>query len=381
MKERFLPYPEIQPDLPPSTRDILARAEELSGKSIRLIAAPLGIHAKATVRVTSPTQEHHTLLFDPKYREFLPHLVAHECSHILRLFGASEGERYLPAISDAEFHGAAASMAPDFDRIARTLRLPGERIEKMRIMMVNGLVLQLTNLPVDIRIERYLWENHPGLRTVQERSLRHEVALTHKVLDPLVAKLSPEVDYIASNTMNYAWCKGIAELMGDPSISAPYEGTRYPTLGDQLYRELARQSDNHRGDRATTNHGAHLLALDDWFHWSPLEQTSDDVLDFAFSMKGYRIKKLDLSQDATFNLLDDELFRQILDDLGKLNELSEDGSGIVEITSEDLEEMEVMPKDEAERHDDKAKRRTREIIAQVRAELDPKLGCATYYCY
>ena len=98
-------------------------------------------------------------------------------------------------------------------------------------------------------------------------------------------------------------------------------------------------------------------------------------------MKGYRIKKLDLSQDATFNLLDDELFRQILDDLGKLNELSEDGSGIVEITSEDLEEMEVMPKDEAERHDDKAKRRTREIIAQVRAELDPKLGCATYYCY
>ena len=125
-------------------------------------------------------------------------------------------------MSQQEYQQAAGLLALSVGRAALALKLSQRQATDLLAEMVNGLTLQLVNLPVDMRIEPFLWETYPGLRPIQERSLRHETALRHKALDPLVRKFAPRLDYTASNAMNCAWCKGVAELLRDPKILAPY---------------------------------------------------------------------------------------------------------------------------------------------------------------
>ena len=95
-------------------------------------------------------------------------------------------------------------------------------------------------------------------------------------------------------------------------------------------------------------------------------------------VRAYRIKEL--SQASTFELGFDNPLSAILDDLGKFNGFSESG-GIIELTEDDLNEMEETLKGRTGNYDEEGVKSVEQTIARIRQELDPKYRYVIYYCY
>jgi len=95
-------------------------------------------------------------------------------------------------------------------------------------------------------------------------------------------------------------------------------------------------------------------------------------------VRAYRIKEL--SSTSTFELGFDNPLSAILDDLGKFDSFSEKG-GIIELTEDDLNEMEEMLEERTENYDEAEVKSTAQSIARIKAELDPKWRYVIYYCY
>ena len=95
-------------------------------------------------------------------------------------------------------------------------------------------------------------------------------------------------------------------------------------------------------------------------------------------VRAYRIKEL--SSTSTFELGFDNPLSAILDDLGKFASFSEKG-GIIELTEDDLNEMEEMLEERAENYDEAEVKSTEQSIARIRSELDPEWKYVIYYCY
>ena len=99
------------------------------------------------------------------------------------------------------------------------------------------------------------------------------------------------------------------------------------------------------------------------------------------SVRAYKIEKI--KEKPTFNLWHDELLMKMLDKLGKLDTLDEDQCGIIEITEQDIKDMEKFLEDKefTKLYEEKEIERTKEILNEIKKELDPKFKYATYYCY
>ena len=99
------------------------------------------------------------------------------------------------------------------------------------------------------------------------------------------------------------------------------------------------------------------------------------------SVRAYRIEKI--KEEPTFNLWHDELLMNMLDGLGKLDCLNEDQCGIIEITEQDIKDMEKLLEDKEfiKDYEKEEVERTKEILNKIKEELDPKFKSTAYYCY
>jgi hypothetical protein len=277
MGERLGAASEEAGQLPAEAQEILGEVERLSGQPVQLVYRPHGEGVRASTRVARGSAEPHVLRVDPGQHEFLPHLVAQQGLRLLRLFSAPAEERFLPDATEHEFLTGVAQTAAEVEALGRRFHLRAEYIQQLTAIVVRGLTFQVVNLPVEIKVERYLWRAYPSLRGEQARSLRHKIAQVQRLLEPRYRRLAPPTPYLATNAMNYAWCKALAGVLEDATIIAPYlhptRAAPYEGLGEQLHAVLEQHPDTHQGDRALIDQWARLLGLEGWYHWELLESS------------------------------------------------------------------------------------------------------------
>lgn len=92
------------------------------------------------------------------------------------------------------------------------------------------------------------------------------------------------------------------------------------------------------------------------------------------SLRAYKIKEI--SATSTFDLTFDGPFWSILDQIGVLKDIGE-GGGIISLDREDLKEMVKLLDD----YDEAEVESARQIISEIKKELDPKWGYVIYYCH
>ncbi len=155
------------------------------------------------------------MLYHPEHAERLGYLVAHECGHILRLHEAPPEYRKLPATRTEHRWRVAYELAQDLYRL-ESLGLNASRLAVLLRMWHDGVIRQLGNLPVDMRIERWLFEKYPGLHTLQRRALLGQLTENAKVLSRQVRGFTPPKIYRASNLMNAAYARYVGQLLGRP---------------------------------------------------------------------------------------------------------------------------------------------------------------------
>lgn len=250
----------------PEVREIWEEVVRLTGKSFRLNPDPaIELYATAEVRVASADEPCHVVRYAPSHEESLPHLLAHEAGHIIRLYSGAEDQRLFAYISPEKHLDAAKELRPYIDRLA-SKGAPGELMRIIVDQWIAGPVRQATNFPADMRIERWLFESYPGLRSHQRAALKREAAENAYVLRPEVGAAMPKKVHNAMATMNAAMGAYLSWLFDDKRFRQPYLHTPYYERGERLAKRVWSTED--RGqvqDIEETMRWAKDFSISDWF--------------------------------------------------------------------------------------------------------------------
>ena len=223
----------------------------------------------AAVQVARGGMADHRILYRPGAAS-IDHLVAHECGHLVRLWGVPEDARRLPANGREEQVGALEGLGEELAAMANA-GVPLRTLSELFTRAFPGLVAQVTNIPIDLRIERWLHGGYPGLLGAQRASLLAQLGVNRGVLTPDVARITPPTIYRASCALNAAFARGVAELYGEPGLAAPYRDTPHWEVAGRLLAALGEQPDDAGGDVAAVDRWAELLGVRGWYHWARLD--------------------------------------------------------------------------------------------------------------
>jgi len=269
-KDEF--FKKLQIESP--AKEIISLVEEKTGKNIGFIQNN-NLQVEATVKIARKNMPQHIIYFKGEDTEILSHLIAHECGHILRILSVSEDKRLVPASNKKNEEYAFSRIKNDLPKFLSSL--PNEALNKFFNMLIDGLIRQLTNLPVDFRIENWLHTNYADLRVVQKKSLDKSLKLAIQGLSKEIKQMVPYIIFEKSNLMNYAYAKAIDDLLGTDYASF-YKDLPDLDLGEKLYSYLKEKDGGFLQDIKIINEWAGLLNLKEWFRWINFENMPDNYL-------------------------------------------------------------------------------------------------------
>ena len=255
-------------------KSILLDVEATTGKPLRFVEKA-DLNTFAAVKMARKSMPAHIVLYKREHSEIINHLVAHECGHILRMFGVPEEKRMIPARAKNE-RAALLEIERDLKRISSVI--PMRELVQVVSTWRNGLIMQLTSYPPDIMIEKWIYDGYPELRPYQLQSLEGQKDLALTSLSRNVQAITPTKIYTASNVMNCTFFG----ILGDhikADLGKPFLSTPFSKKGKQL-RKLTEKDypDTYEGDVKMVNRWAEFLELTKWFDWVSFEDVPEDYL-------------------------------------------------------------------------------------------------------
>ncbi len=249
----------------PEVVDIAGLVKQVSGKDID-IRVVKDIATDALTKMARANASEHLMLINQSQLPRANHLIAHECCHILRIFAVDADKRLMSASDRDSMARAMREIEPEARRI-----IPAELIEKIMRFWIEGISMQLANLPVDASIEKWLFENYKGLRAHQAESMK---AVADKALADLSKKIEGSVAskiFLSANAMAYAYLRATSEITGENHNKKFYDFPNILDVGKKLFNTIDVDKEDFNGDYATINKWAELLSIQDWFYWMDFE--------------------------------------------------------------------------------------------------------------
>ena len=245
-------------------RNVAELAASVSGYPIVVRSEPtLDVWSKA--RYPRPGESICLITYHPAHAKFLDYLIAHESGHICRFFSARPEDRMVPAADPSALQKARRQVAGECWRLKHAI--PKDMLSQFVGTRGSQLVQQLTNFPVDCRIEDWIYQNFESLRDVQVSALRELYSTSLRCLEPKIRDWAPPSIYKRSNSMNYAMAKRIAKLVNEPGLVAPYLEKGLGEIGEKLDSYLAGEDLGHAGDLKAVDAWASELAIKQWYRW------------------------------------------------------------------------------------------------------------------
>lgn len=262
-------------DLKESVNEILEKVKQLTGKDIEFIEKS-DLTTYAALKMARKNMPSHLIFYKEEHNEIINHLIAHECGHVLRIFGVPEEKRLIPRTDDQIKLNALAEIEPEIQELSTVL--PFDKLAQIVNLWYNGTFRQVTNFPPDIIIEKWIYDEYPELRPYQAQSLKkqHEEALAG--LSPEVMKMTPAKFLDVSNIMNYAFFR-ILGMYFKINYLKPYNNSPYLNKGKELASITEDYIDNYEGDIRMVNRWAEFLNLSKWFSWTDFENIPDNYVE------------------------------------------------------------------------------------------------------
>ena len=200
---------------------LLRQIEEETGRPVEIRPDNrIRDRARAVYAATDPDRSRHLILYDPNLETHLNHLVAHEGGHIRRLAAADPAEKTVATLTITRRARAIRRLLPELHALAEQ-GIPPEALKELTSIWLSGTISQLTDTPSDIRIERWIHDELPGICKEQEASLEDQLLTAALGLRPVVVAFTPRSVWQASTAMNYALAKSCAETLGRRDFVRP----------------------------------------------------------------------------------------------------------------------------------------------------------------
>lgn len=259
-----------------STQEILDLISDLTGKSFELIHKP-DLPTLAMVKVARENMPFHLIYYKNISSGNIDHLIAHECGHIQRMMSVPIECRKIPASNLGNRQIAATKIENELFSLSNDI--PIEKMSSLFEIWFNGLIKELTNFPVDMRIEKWIYDDYPDLRKAQKITIDKQMRENVHALSQDIKNITPTFIYDTANRMNYAFASFMECLIGK-KYTTPYKRTNYPEVGAKLVKFLNETKDGgYKQDIEIINKWSNLLGLTDWFYWTDFEDIPLNYLD------------------------------------------------------------------------------------------------------
>jgi hypothetical protein len=107
-------------------------------------------------------------------------------------------------------------------------------IQQLATRFGSGLGFQLRSLPVAMRVDQDIFDNHPPLRDLQRKSIELQLQENMYALSPSVKSVAPDKIVRPNASMNTAFAKFFSDLWDDPTVFAPYIAAGYSKVTQEL---------------------------------------------------------------------------------------------------------------------------------------------------
>ena len=257
----------MPPELIGAVEDILKRVEEHTGKAIEFVEKS-DLPMSAEFRTATQRESRHRLFYRSAYDEQINYVIANQCGHVLRIIDVPEDQRFMPVANYRTMMSYVMEMGDEFHRLLKVFG--PEKIKRMVRLWYEGVVFQLTKMPPDIMIDKWLYDEYPELRPIQLSSLLRQRQEAVQSLAQDTRKFTPNKIYRVSNIMNYAFFKVLEDHFRLDWV-APWHSTIFIFDGSALAKLTQKEYvNNHEGDRAMIGAWAGRLDLTTWFEWKPI---------------------------------------------------------------------------------------------------------------
>jgi len=256
-------------------KSILEKVKEITNKEVEFIEKS-DLKTYAATKLARKNMDAHLIYYKREHDELINHLIAHECGHILRMFGMPQEKRLIPMTDQEIMSNVLKEIETDITTMSKNI--PFDSLSQIISLWVNGTVRQVTNLPPDIMIEKWLYDDYPDLRHHQLESIKKQHKEGLAGLSDNVRNLTPRKIYDASNIMNYVFFRLVGFYIKLNLITA-YNQTLYVNRGKELANYTEKNYVNtYEGDITMINYWAKYLGLSDWFTWTNFENIPKNYL-------------------------------------------------------------------------------------------------------
>lgn len=267
-KEQFYEKLSIEP----ATKAIIGLVEEKTEKDFDFIDKP-DLAVSASVKIARSFMPSHIVAFKRRDSHRLSHLIAHECGHILRYYSVPIEKRVIP-VSYEEHRQRANNLLERTER-KKLNKLPPDVAIKLKGMWIHGIVRQLTNLPVDYRIETWLYNDYPDLRPSQKLSLDADYSDALAETSARIEKITPDLIQKKSILMSSAFYAAIDTKL-DTTYSKGFEKYSKGGFYNSLVMALQEEDQGFDQDIRIIGEWAETLNLRDWFAWGAFENVPEN---------------------------------------------------------------------------------------------------------
>lgn len=255
----------------PETVHILDDVTRLTGKGFTLQVNP-DLPVPAKVKIARSFMPAHIILVKKSDYTFLNHYVAHECGHILRYYAAIPEKRRIVKSNEQMIQTAICDLEGENRDFVQRIPIT-KRYQAVQIW-IDCLISQVSSLPMDIFIEKWLYDEYPGLRVEQKMSLKSTYEMAQVSLDPKKLPHIPSSVLLKSNAMNYAFYKVLDTFLGS-SFFPVFNGSACAHLGEKLFRCVGAEDGGLEGDISLAIGWAELLGISEWFTWGGFEDVPE----------------------------------------------------------------------------------------------------------
>lgn len=262
-------------NMPDSINKIFEKVKYLTGKDVELIEKK-DLNVYASVKIARKSMPSHLMYYKPEPTGMINHLIAHECGHILRIYGVSPEDRLIPYSNEQMRLKAVKDIEPEVQKLS--LMLPYREQEQIKNFWYAGMIKQLTNFPSDIQIEKWIYDEYPDLRSYQSQQMKRQYDEAVQALSIQAERVTPRKLLKASNGMNYAFFNVLGKHFNDTYYLRKYDRSAYADIGKKLILLQYEAENDYKGDLGTVDKWAETLELSHWFAWMDFEDVPSNYL-------------------------------------------------------------------------------------------------------
>jgi hypothetical protein len=239
---------------------ILDRIESLSGRPVRFMEER-DLPVLSAMQVARDGASFHVLRHRPS-DEPLDYRVAYQAAYTLRLFQCSEDERF-------DFVPLPEARAAARELVAAGMPLTDEETAALgpfSAAVADWALMQLRSIPVGMRIDRWIRDTMPVLRSQQEATVAEIQQQNLDATSQSVGRLAVPRHLAATNAAHALFAD---RLLGREWFAIPYRAMGLTDDGARLLALLDEVPPEPAHDRELIDRWAAALGMRGWYRWTP----------------------------------------------------------------------------------------------------------------